>query len=617
MGKNIKIFTSYHKKCELLKNKYFVPIQVGTALHGAVYEDSLHDNTGDNISEKNPQYCELTAQYWAWKNADADYYGFFHYRRYLSFNKKVQYESDVWGNVCEPYFCDELKQKYGWDEETIQKVVEQYDLILPNEKNISTMPHMGRNMREQYTAEQTLHEEDLKIMLDVIKEKYPDFLKYATQYESGCKTYFNNMFIMKKEIFEAYSEWLFDILQECVERGNYADYSTEALRTPGHLAERLLNIYVLYLKDTRKDLRYTELQTVFIDNTDPQEAIQPIFDDATVVALSIDDYYVPYAAVMLQSICDHISPNETYDIIIMNRDVSTVSRAALKAIFKDFQNVSVRFFNVSRFEKSFENLFLRGHFALETYFRLLLPNIMKDYQKVLYMDSDLVVEADVAELYRENVDGYLLAACHDADTAGLYNGFEPQKKEYMDHVLKIKEPYQYFQAGVILFNLEEFRKRYTVEEMLKFAASYQWELLDQDVLNYLAQGCYKAVDMKWNVMTDWNRIRISKIVARAPKYLQDEYKKAHDNPNVIHYAGPDKPWNQPYSDYAEVFWKYARKTIYYEVLIQRLASYTFQCERKGSSFKDFVKKVANKLLPPQTKRRKLAKVIVNKVRTIF
>lgn len=618
MGKNIKIFTSYHKKCELLKNGCIYPIQVGTAVNGVVYPEFLHDNVEDNISEKNPLYCELTAQYWAWKNADADYYGFFHYRRYLSFNEKTKYPTDVWGNVWEPFFCTELKEKYNWDEKTIENVVEKYDLILPTQKDIQKMPDMGKNMHEQYTAERTLHGEDLEIMMDVIKDKSPKFLKYAIQYENGHKTYFNNMFIMKKELFEQYSEWLFDVVNECAKRGNYSDYSTEALRTPGHLAERLLNIYVLYLKDTQKNLRCAELQTIFIENTDPQETIKPIFDDnATVVALSINDYYVPYVATMLQSVHDHINTEEEYDIIIMNRDVSEVSQRALRAIFEDTKNVSLRFFNVSHFEGQFKNLFLRGHFALETYFRLLLPNVMADYHKVLYLDSDLVVVSDIAELYKENVEGYLLAACHDADTAGLYNGFEPNKKEYMDTVLKIKKPFQYFQAGVILFNLDEFRKTYTVEEMLKFAASYQWELLDQDVLNYLAQDNYKAVDMKWNVMTDWNRIRIAKIIARAPKYLQDEYKIAHNEPYIIHYAGPDKPWHQPYSDYAEVFWEYARKTIYYEVLIQRLCSRTIYeetAQKRKITLKNLAKKIANLIFPRKSKRREVLKKVVWKIR---
>lgn len=614
---NIKIFTSYHKKCELLKNKYIYPIQVGVDVNGVVYENSLHDNTGENISKKNAQYCELTAQYWAWKNENADYYGFFHYRRYLSFNTEKTYTADSWGNVCEPFLSTKLTKKYCWDESSIQNLVEKYDLILPQLKDIRTMPHMGKNMREQYTAEGTLHRRDLDIMLEVIKERYPTFLKYAESYENGHKTYFNNMFCMKKEIFESYSNWLFDILEGCVKRGNYADYSTEALRTPGHLAERLLNIYVLYLKDTKKDLKYTELQTVFFENTETQENLHPVYsEDAVTVALSINDYYVPYAAVVLQSIHDNINSEEKYDIIIMNRDVSAVSQKALRAIFDDTNNVSIRFFNVSRFEKQFENLFLRGHFALETYFRLLLPNIMEGYKKVLYLDSDVVVTTDIAELFRENIDGYLLAACHDADTAGLYNGYEPAKKDYMDNVLKIKRPYQYFQAGVILFNLDEFRKKYTVEEMLKFAASYEWQLLDQDVLNYLAQDSYKPIDMKWNVMTDWNRIRSAKIISRAPKYLQDEYKKAHAAPNIIHYAGPDKPWHQPDSDYSEVFWVYARKTASYEVLIQRLCERTMQDEtnrKKFFSWRKLAKGIADPIFPPKSKRREALKRIVRKL----
>ena len=194
---------------------------------------------------------------------------------------------------------------------------------------------------------------------------------------------------------------------------------------------------------------------------------------------------------------------------------------------------------------------------------------MQQYRKVLYLDSDLILNADPAELFYTDVDGFLLAAAHDADTAGLYNGFEPNKKNYMDNVLKIKEPYSYFQAGVILFNLEEFRKTYTTDEMLRFAASNNWELLDQDVLNYLAQGRYKAVDMCWNVMTDWRGIRIPQIVSRAPKYLRDEYMKAHEAPKIIHYAGPDKPWQQENADYGEYFWRYARECDYYEVIVQR------------------------------------------------
>ena len=186
----------------------------------------------------------------------------------------------------------------------------------------------------------------------------------------------------------------------------------------------------------------------------------------------------------------------------------------------------------------------------------------------------------------------------------------------MDQELKIKKPYEYFQAGVILFNLAEFRKQYTSAGMLEFAASNKWELLDQDVLNYLAQGRYKAVDMAWNVMTDWQYIRISDIVSRAPKYLRDEYLAAHAAPKIIHYAGPDKPWQQPDSDYAEEFWRYARQSDYYEELMQRLAWQSaremlprpFKARAKDK-LKRLLMPVVNAVLPKYTKRREMVKAL--------
>ena len=178
---------------------------------------------------------------------------------------------------------------------------------------------------------------------------------------------------------------------------------------------------------------------------------------------------------------------------------------------------------------------------------------------------------DVAKIYDENVDGYLLAACHDADTAGLYNGYEKDKKRYTDKVLKLKEPYQYFQAGVLLLNLKEFRKRYTTKQILDFAVSENWQLLDQDILNKLCEGAVKYIDMSWNVMVDFAGVRISQIIALAPRWLNEMYQEARKNPKIIHYAGPQKPWFEPEMDMGMQFWECARETSYYEIMLSRMS----------------------------------------------
>ena len=371
---------------------------------------------------------------------------------------------------------DSVVEKYHLDDTTINLFAEKYDVILPEIKDIRKMPSMGNNMREQYLGSGYLHECDYNTMMTVLNEKYPEFAKYALEYENGHTTYLNNMFIMKREIFNAYSAWLFDILEECDKRIDYSDYSIEAIRTLGHLAERLLNIYCLYLK-SQNIYKFKELQTVAFLNTEVEREITPAYPVNNVaIALSANDFYVPYVSALLISLRENCSLNNNYDIIIMHRDISPDSQRKLSSVFNTYNNVTVRFLNINKYTSKFKNLYLRGHFAVETYFRLLMPEILPNYEKILYLDSDIIVNADVADLYNENIEDYLLAACHDADTAGLYNGYEPNKKDYMDHILKIKKPYEYFQAGVILFNLNEFRKTYTVEEMLQ----YDDDIMDND-----------------------------------------------------------------------------------------------------------------------------------------
>ena len=100
----------------------------------------------------------------------------------------------------------------------------------------------------------------------------------------------------------------------------------------------------------------------------------------------------------------------------------------------------------------------------------------------------MIIRRDIAELYDLDLESYLIAACYDADTSGLYNGYEPNKKNYMDSVLKMVNPYSYFQAGTLLINLKEFRKMYTTKQILDYATSYEFQLLDQDILNILFFG---------------------------------------------------------------------------------------------------------------------------------
>ena len=604
----IKIYVSCHRDCHIPDNPLLYPVQVGAALSKTRLANMLHDDVGDNISVKNKSYCELTAQYWAWKNEDADYYGFFHYRRYFSFSPQT-FPTNPFGEVIEEYNDDETLKKYSFDEPTMSAMIEKYDLIIPT---VGGFEDKSLTMYKQYKIAEVHRIEDLDFVVNIIRRDYPEMYPYAIKYLKQTSGYFCNMFIMKKELFYKYSEWLFAILKEHEEKVDISDYSEQQYRVHGYLAERLCAIYLYWLERTSK-LKILKLQRILFNNVEKDEEICPAFSANNVpVVFSANDFYVPFLSTVLQSLKDNSSLENNYDIIILNTDISNKNQRILsEQICSD--NISLRFINVKRRMVKYSKLPLHGHFRVETYFRILMPEMMPHYEKMLYLDSDMVICADVAQLYSTDINGYLLAACRDADTAGLYNGYEPNKKNYMDNILKLKDPYKYFQAGTILFNLDEFRKTCTVEEMMDFAMSYQWELLDQDVLNYLAQGKVKYVDMAWNVMMDWRDIRIKEIIGRAPHYLYEEYMAARKRPKIIHYAGPDKPWDIPYSDFAEVFWQYAKKTPYYEIILMRMfaaVARVEQARREKAKGKSRLYRIANKLLPRGTKRRKFVKKIL-------
>ena len=573
--KNIKILISCHKQSMVPDSKIMLPIEVGADLRKKHIEEILQDNQGENISSKNKMYCELTAQYWAWKNLDADYYGFFHYRRYLNFSDK-RYSVDPWQNIVEESPTGDCLKKYNLDDERIRALVGEYDLVLAEEKNVAKMSDRSASVYEQYKNGRSLNIKDVDLVRDIIADKYPDYLDTFENVMKGKKTCLCNMYIMKKELFHEYMTWLFTILFEFEKKADMSEYTVEGYRTPGHLAERLLTVFCWYT-EKKKNLKVKRLQTIVFLKTDQKMTLAqakktaPAFAENNVaIAVAANDYFIPYCATFLKSVAEHGNSKKNYDILLLSQDVSDVNVKKMEKLLSAWENVSLRVIDPSVLIDQY-TFYIRGHFSKETYYRLVLPELLPNYDKVLYLDSDMIAMDDVAKIYDENVDGYLLAACHDADTAGLYNGYEKDKKRYTDKVLKLKEPYQYFQAGVLLLNLKEFRKRYTTKQILDFAVSENWQLLDQDILNKLCEGAVKYIDMSWNVMVDFAGVRISQIIALAPRWLNEMYQEARKNPKIIHYAGPQKPWFEPGMDMGMQFWECARGTSYYEIMLSRMS----------------------------------------------
>lgn len=599
-GSNIKILISCHKETAYIQNTIMEPIFIGAAISKQALSGMLRDDIGENISDKNSFYCELTGQYWAWKNLDADYYGFCHYRRYFSFSENL-YPQDAWGMVWEQRPDKALSDKYGWNEESIKHCLEKAEIITTSFLNIRKFPDRNKSVYQQYASADNLFIKDVDTILAIIKEKSPDYLQDAQDYVNGYRSCFCNMFIMRRDIFFDYCQWLFDILAEFETRTDMSHYNRQALRTPGHLAERLLNIYLAHAKRIHPNIRIKEVQSILFNDTEPLKVIDPAFSARNIpIVLASSDAFAPVAGVCLKSIMTHASSENNYDIIILETGIFANNKRLMADMLRNHTNFSLRFYNVKVLLKGYR-LKPSEHISIETYYRFLIQDLLPQADKAIYIDSDLVVLADLALLYNQKLGNHLLAAVPDADFQGQINRSEETKK-YAAEILGIKNPYGYFQAGVLLLNLAELRAVHTVDEWLILAGKPH-RYADQDVLNQFCQGRVKYLDMSWNVLSDCDRKRIPEVIEYAPASLYREYMQSRNHPKIVHFAGFKKPWQYPDEDFGEIFWQYARKTPFYEILLYNMAHTKLYKSRKTSK----LCALADKLAPKGSHRRAFLK----------
>jgi hypothetical protein len=231
---NIKIYIATHKEFKPPFDKNYVPIQGGKAI-AKTTTSYQGDDVGDNISDLNKNFCELTVLYWAWKNdISSDFIGLVHYRRYFSKIKYGidQYVADHNGNNFTLTDDKEIAASHDFSE-----LEGHTDLILP------VRPHVGQIL-QNYGASH--HVEDLYLVREVIKKIYPDYVDaYDYTMQSVTHMYNCNMMITRREIFAEYCEWLFKILFVMKDMTFYRNYDDYQQRIFGFISERLCNVWLL------------------------------------------------------------------------------------------------------------------------------------------------------------------------------------------------------------------------------------------------------------------------------------------------------------------------------------------------------------------------------------
>ena len=261
------------------------------------------------------------------------------------------------------------------------------------------------------------------------------------------------------------------------------------------------------------------------------------------IFFSADDNYIPYLDVAIKSLISNASCKYGYRIIVLNTgldedNVCKVMQNERSGFKIDFIDISKEVENI---KSRFKNVY---HFSVVTYYRLFIASLFPQYDKVVYLDCDLVVLGDISELYNVELGNNILGAGPEQ--------FVQNTKEFRTYAQSALgvDPDGYVNAGVLLMNLKEFRNSKIEEQFVNLITEYDFDLLDPDqaYLNYLCLGKIHVLPNGWN---------------KEPMPLVCEGKK-----NIVHYALYKKPWQYDEVMDGEYFWRYAKQSPFYEQICE-------------------------------------------------
>ena len=285
------------------------------------------------------------------------------------------------------------------------------------------------------------------------------------------------------------------------------------------------------------------------------------------VILSADNNYAPYMSVTLVSILENADDDVFYDFYLLVPDNFMEEYKTL--ILKDsqkYKNNKINFINMQNAFASTKRMV--AHISEQTYYRLKAANILPEkYDKCFYFDVDVVVNTGLRELFSTELDGYYIAA---VKAAGYY--FRKDWAERYCKRIGIPNIYQYINAGVLLMNLKKIRED-NLTPVFEKEAYNNYPTVDQDIFNKICYNHILHLPFKYNVMTKYKSIVDSDL----PEYKQmceiygeNELIEAIATPKIVHYADKIKPWSNPSVILATLWWKYARKSVFFKLIIFKI-----------------------------------------------
>ena len=309
-------------------------------------------------------------------------------------------------------------------------------------------------------------------------------------------------------------------------------------------------------------------------------SFSPAFKQNNVpVVVAANNLYAPYTGVFIQSLLDHASEGNNYDIIILNRDISEENKRLLESIGAEHANISVRFYDPNPLFASFDFSYddETRPFPIEVLYRIIAPHILNYPGRIITVDVDTLLQTDIARLMDADLEGCCVGGVGDVIANGMYLydhvsfSLNMEARDYFQNVcgFGLDDLKNYVSAGLLLFDRDKYIRELDMETIINTARQSKYVLPEQDILNILMKDKIKRLDFAWNVPLPLNQ-RLAKLIEAGSKSYDGAYKQAYEHPYLLHWAGKPKPWVCPDVPYGNEWWQTALKTPFVGHIIARM-----------------------------------------------
>lgn len=572
-----KIFITYNQKHKIINSDILIPIQTGRALSREIFDEMIGDDTGDNISELNPYYAELTAQYWVWKNYEKienpENVGFMHYHRHFIFNEnyfdnKASFKI-LYGYSVQPFdsIDDEYFDTIKLTSKNIYRYADKFDCIVCKRSNMKILN--CENSREYFKKYcYSSHVEDYDRCMDIVEKNYPEYKDAIKELNNGSYRYFYNMFIMKKNLFFKYSEFLFSVLDIFFNQTDINMYAGKARRVCSYLGELLLSLFVINLYQSKK-YKVKELFCSFVKNTFYDELLEPKWSNCkNAIACGCSNEYAPYLGTYIKSIIEHSTEQKKYDIVVFETDISDFNKHKLKQIVEGYSNISLRFYDINALFANITLPLTYYYFSKQCYYRLAVGKVFSKYRKVLFTDIDLIFNFDISSIFDIDMNGMPVAACEEILwTKNNIKGKKQLGFDIEDYIInKVKCTSTYFNTGVMIVDVNKFNNVTSFDNLLNIGLNNRFINQEQCVINQVFNGKITKLPICYNF-----EIFLGIYNSDLPDFKK--YMKHIDDAKIYHFLTNRKAWFYPDLPKADIWWQYARQTPFYEEILARLIDF--------------------------------------------